>query len=69
MCVACQIETQKTEAFGQTMVQTLNHGALSLMISIAHRTRLFELMSSLGPADTNRIAEAGGLQERYGPAN
>jgi len=65
MCVACQIETQKTEAFGQTMVQTLNHGALSLMISIAHRTRLFELMSSLGPADTNRIAEAGGLQERY----
>jgi 2-polyprenyl-3-methyl-5-hydroxy-6-metoxy-1,4-benzoquinol methylase len=65
MCVACQIDTQKTEAFGQQIVQTLNHGALSIMISVAHRTRLFELMSTLGAATSHQIAESGGLQERY----
>lgn len=65
MCVACQIDTQKTEAFGQNLIQTLNHGALSIMISVAHRTRLFELMSSLGPSTSQQIAESGGLQERY----
>jgi SAM-dependent methyltransferase len=65
MCVACQIDPKKLEAFGQNIVQVLNHGALSIMISVAHRTRLFDLINSLPHSTSTQLAEAGGLQERY----
>lgn len=56
---------QKAEAFAEKMVGVLNHGALALMASIGHRTRLFDTMAILPPATSHQIAEAVGLQERY----
>jgi SAM-dependent methyltransferase len=53
------------EAFEDKLVGILNGGALSLMISIGHRTGLFDALASLPPVDSATLAEEAGLQERY----
>jgi len=65
MCLAHQIDTQKTENFAERLLGTLNQGALSVMTSIGHRTGLFDVMSELPPATSKEIAKAAGLSERY----
>lgn len=55
----------KAEAFAERFLTALNHGALSLMISIGHRTGLFDAMSGMPPATSTQIAQAAGLNERY----
>jgi 2-polyprenyl-3-methyl-5-hydroxy-6-metoxy-1,4-benzoquinol methylase len=47
------------------MVETLNHAGLALMTSIGHRTGLFDSMSRLPSATSERIAAEAGLNERY----
>jgi 2-polyprenyl-3-methyl-5-hydroxy-6-metoxy-1,4-benzoquinol methylase len=47
------------------MFSLLNHGALTIMISIGHRTGLFDSMCELPPSTSAGIAEAAGLNERY----
>jgi ubiquinone/menaquinone biosynthesis C-methylase UbiE len=59
------IDQVKSDAFAEYMLSVLNHGALSLMISIGHETRLFDTMSGMAPATSAQIASAAGLQERY----
>lgn len=51
--------------FASEMLATLNHGALCLMVSIGHRTGLFDVMSGMEPATSAQIAERSGLNERY----
>lgn len=58
-------DQSKAEAFAGNLLTTLNHGALSLMISIGHRTQLFDTLANLPPATSQEIAETAGLQERY----
>ena len=53
------------EAFAGRLLTALNNGALCLMISIGHRTGLFDVMSQLPPATSEEIAAKGGLNERY----
>ncbi len=55
----------RTEAFAERLLQTLNGGALCLMISIGHRTGLFDTMARLAPSTSDEIAGAAGLDERY----
>ncbi len=55
----------KAEQFADRLFDLLNSGALTLMISIGHRTRLFDTMAELPPATSEEIAEAAGLNERY----
>jgi 2-polyprenyl-3-methyl-5-hydroxy-6-metoxy-1,4-benzoquinol methylase len=55
----------KAEAFAGNLVTTLNHGALCLMISVGHRSGLFETMSKMAPATSSEIAAQAGLNERY----
>jgi 2-polyprenyl-3-methyl-5-hydroxy-6-metoxy-1,4-benzoquinol methylase len=55
----------KAETFAATLLTTLNHGALCLMTSVGHRTRLFDVMSSQPPATSTEIAARAGLDERY----
>jgi ubiquinone/menaquinone biosynthesis C-methylase UbiE len=43
----------------------LNHGALTVMLSIGHRTGLFDTMAKLPPSNSEQIAESAGLNERY----
>lgn len=55
----------KAEAFSNRLLDTLNEGAITLMISIGHRTGLFDLLAKLSPTTSQTIADAAGLQERY----
>ncbi|MEK6477122.1 class I SAM-dependent methyltransferase [Catalinimonas sp. 4WD22] len=65
MCKICSFDTAKAEGFGQKMVEVINHGALSLMLSLGHRTGLFDVMKDLPPSGSESIAKAAGLNERY----
>jgi 2-polyprenyl-3-methyl-5-hydroxy-6-metoxy-1,4-benzoquinol methylase len=58
-------DTARTHAFAEQALGILNGGFLSLMLSIGHRTRLFDTMSGLPPSSSAEIAAAAGLQERY----
>lgn len=55
----------KAEALAERMVTIFNSGALSLMISIGHRTELFDTMAELPPSTSQQIADLAGLNERY----
>jgi SAM-dependent methyltransferase len=59
------IDQAKSDAFAQHMLGMLNHAALSLMMSIGQKTRLFDTMSSMASATSEQIASATGLHERY----
>ena len=58
-------DAAKAEAFAGDLVTTLNRGALSLMISVGHRSGLFDAMSEMAPATSSEIAARTGLNERY----
>src|SRR5215208_2542178 len=53
------------QQFSDRMLQVLNHAGLALMISIGHRTGLFDAMSGQTPATSDEIAKRTGLSERY----
>jgi hypothetical protein len=47
------------------MIETLNCASLALMISVGHRTKLFDVMAKIDPATSEHIARAARLDERY----
>ena len=55
----------KVDAFASQLLQTINHGALCLMIAIGHRTGLFDSLAGLSPATSAEIAAKANLNERY----
>jgi hypothetical protein len=59
------VDEAKVAAFSQRLVDMISSGALNLMISIGHRTGLFDLMADLPPATSTQIARQAGLNERY----
>lgn len=58
-------DAAKAEAFGSQTLAALNNGAVCLMLSVGHRTGLFDVMSTLPPATSRAIATQAGLNERY----
>jgi 2-polyprenyl-3-methyl-5-hydroxy-6-metoxy-1,4-benzoquinol methylase len=58
-------DSARAEAFGSRLVQTLNDGALCLMISVGHRSGLFDSMRDAPPATSQALAERAGRNERY----
>lgn len=58
-------DSTKAEAFSSRVLTTLNDGALCLMISVGHRTGLFDTLRTLPPATSEEIAAQAGLNERY----
>lgn len=56
------------DVYAARIARALNDGFTVLMISIGHRTGLFDAMASLPPATSTRIAEEAGLAERYARA-
>ncbi|CAG8531578.1 8011_t:CDS:2 [Paraglomus occultum] len=60
-------KSEKSQAFMMKMVQTLNDGALCLMISIGYRTGLFEALAEFSPefVTSQAIAAKAKLNERY----
>ena len=68
MCNACCPvidQPQPADVFAEQLLSMLNQGALSLMVSIGHRTGLFDAMAELPPADVDTIATQAGLTPRY----
>ena len=66
MCNACSaLNVDQSEAFAAKMMQIANSGALALMVSIGHRTRLFDTMRETGAGTCGEIASRAGLNERY----
>lgn len=65
-------DSERASAFARRMTDILNHAAVALMISIGHRTGLFDVMAQLesspetrGGATSSAIAQRAGLHERY----
>ena len=54
MCHAC-IDASRVDEFGQRILDMLNMGATGLMMSIGHRTGLYDTMATL-PAATSESA-------------
>ena len=65
MATPAQFDPKKAEAFSGNLLATLTHGALCLMISLGHRSGLFDAMRGIGPATSEEIAARSGLNERY----
>ncbi|HXK33574.1 MAG TPA: class I SAM-dependent methyltransferase [Dehalococcoidia bacterium] len=55
----------KAEAFAGQMLGIINNGVLMSMVSIGHRTGLWDKLATLPPSTSEEIAKATGLNERY----
>jgi 2-polyprenyl-3-methyl-5-hydroxy-6-metoxy-1,4-benzoquinol methylase len=55
----------EAEKFFERTCDIINAGAQAVMISIGHRSGLFDTMARLKPATSPRIADQTGLAERY----
>ena len=51
--------------FSERLIGIANQASLALMISIGHRTGLFEAMKAAGPASSTALAMQAALSERY----
>ncbi len=65
VCIPLLDETKPVEAFADQLMNMLNQGALSLMVSIGHRTGLFDSMAELEETRVENIAGHAGLEQRY----
>src|SRR5512145_461475 len=59
------VDATKAEAFAGRLLTALNDGALCLMVSIGHRTGLFDVLSQSLPSTSEELAARAGLNERY----
>jgi SAM-dependent methyltransferase len=59
------IDHAKAEAFAGSLLTTLNNATLAMMLSIGHRTGLFDILADLPASTSPQIAEAANLNERY----
>lgn len=64
-CNHMHMEHDQLDAFGERLVDVLNQSALALMISVGHKTRLFDVMAGMAPSTSEDIARAARLDERY----
>jgi len=58
-------DQKKSEAFAEGFLRMLNHGALGVMVSLGHRSGLFDALENRPPATSEEIASRAGLDERY----
>src|SRR5262245_4013512 len=58
-------DSARADAFAGRILAALNDGALCLMISIGHRSGLFDVLSEMTPSTSEEIARRAGLNERY----
>jgi ubiquinone/menaquinone biosynthesis C-methylase UbiE len=65
MTTPAPLDPAKAEAFAAKLLTTLNDGALCLMISLGHRSGLFDAMREMPPSTSAEIAARAGLNERY----
>ena len=56
---------QSADAFARRVMEIIDDGALALLVSIGHRTGLFDKLFDAGPLTSQEIAECANLIERY----
>jgi ubiquinone/menaquinone biosynthesis C-methylase UbiE len=59
------LDAALAQGFASRVHQILDGGALALLLSVGHRTGLFDVLATLPPADSRAIARESGLDERY----
>ena len=59
------MDPAKAEAFAGQMIGMLNGAMTTLMVSVGHRTGLFDKLATMPPATSEEIAQKTGLNERY----
>jgi hypothetical protein len=60
-----EYDAERAEAFAGRMLETLNSGAVAVMISVGHRTGLFDALAEIDTATSQELADAASLDERY----
>src|SRR4029434_2266710 len=65
MSTSSHFDAKKAEAFAGRMVSALNDAAFGLMVSIGHRTGLFDAIRDQPALTSQDIASRAGLDERY----
>jgi len=60
-----ETEDTGTADFAGRMIHMLNEAALALMVSVGHRTGLFDVMAAMPAATSAQIAAGAALDERY----
>jgi SAM-dependent methyltransferase len=58
-------EAPDSAGFAEQMIHMMNEAMLALMISVGHRTRLFDVMAAMPAATSAEIASEAALDERY----
>jgi len=53
------------DSFSDYLIDTINKGSLALMLSIGHRTRLFDILSMMPPSTVEEISKKANLNQRY----
>jgi len=62
---APSLDQEAAEAFAERIGEIVNSGAVSVMLSVGHRTGILDTLATLPPSTSARIAEAAALSERY----
>jgi len=65
MTTEATLDAARAEEFAGTVVGMLNGAMLGLLVSVGHRTGLFDTMAGLAPSTSEQVAAAAGLNERY----
>ena len=60
-----ELDVKIVEEFGGKMLGLLNSSHLTTLVSIGHRTGLFDSMAQMEPSTSDQIAKSSGLNERY----
>jgi SAM-dependent methyltransferase len=60
-----EARTEGSTEFAERMLRTTNEAALALMVSVGHRTGLFDVMAAMLAATSAEIASRASLDERY----
>jgi SAM-dependent methyltransferase len=60
-----EAEATGSEDFAERMGHMMNEAMLALMVSVGHRTGLFDIMAAMPAATSAEIAARAGLNERY----
>jgi SAM-dependent methyltransferase len=63
--ISTALDPLRTQAFAGQGLDVVTGGFLSLMLSIGHRTGLFDTLATLEPSTSEQVARAAGLNERY----
>ena len=67
MCIACTatLDIEKKDEFADRLLGMLNGGMTALMVSLGHRSGLFDLLSDGRARTSHELADEAGANERY----